>query len=145
MIHVRSESVWLEGYDDSDHIWKTHGFREFDKNNDPAAIKDLSLAKSWFQEGVDTEHELSSPKPTKPVLFDSIPPGVCTNSSDTQSTLKFFLTGTWDKKKLMDTPTKIQLSSPYNLLLMLVPKIILIKWKHGVYVQDKQLQMSQLN
>ena len=77
-----------------DHVWHTHAFRELDWNMDPTLAKDLSLARSWFQQGKDNEYELYSPRPGKTIVMESIPEGFCTNTSETvKSTMKLYISG----------------------------------------------------
>jgi hypothetical protein len=54
-------------------------------------------------------HEVYSPRVGRPVLFESIPTGFCTNSSDTtKSTIVFYMTGTWSPLKMAVQPPTVQ-------------------------------------
>ena len=91
---LRSENLWIDGYHIGDHVWHTHAFRELDWNSDPTLAKDLSLARSWFQQGKDNDYELYSPRPGKTIVMESIPEGFCTNTSETvKSTMKLYISG----------------------------------------------------
>ena len=38
------EIMWIEGKSEGDSRWRTHGFRENDRNNDVTAMTDFSLS-----------------------------------------------------------------------------------------------------
>lgn len=100
--------MWLEGYHVGDHVWQARAHRELDHNWDPSKIEDLSANRGWYQEGISTEHQVFSPKPGKPVMLESVPMGFCTNSSETpKSTMKFYVTGTWNTKLMKATPPSV--------------------------------------
>ena len=101
----RLANIWLDGLDLGDHIWKTHGYREWDENKDPTKIRDLSVHRHWFNENIDNEIEVFTPKKT-PVTFSNIPYAFCTNDSSSNS--KFFVTGSWNPIAMANNPPRIR-------------------------------------
>ena len=85
--------MWIDGYDNGNHRWLTRGFREWDSNQDPTDIKDLSVERSWFRESIDDENELFKPKRV-PASLTSIPSNFCSN--DSASNLKLYMIGKWN-------------------------------------------------
>ena len=92
--------MWIDGYHDGDHVWRTRAFREHDSNQDPAKIEDLSVKRAWHNEPSSTEYEVFSPRPGKSVVFNGIPEGFCTNTSESPSKIKLLLSGTWSLQKM---------------------------------------------
>ena len=91
-------------------MWRTRAFRELDKNKDPANIEDLSLERLWYKLGQNNEFEQYSPRSGKTLEFQSLPEGFCTNSSETpKSTMKFFMTGTWNPMQMVTSPPQVEI------------------------------------
>ena len=100
--------MWVDGYHDGDHVWRTQAFREHDSNQDPAKIEDLSIKRAWHKQPTSTEYEVFSPKPGKSIVFNSLPDGFCTNTSESPSRLKFYISGVWSPQKMALIPPKVQ-------------------------------------
>ena len=86
--------MWLDGYSAGNHEWKTYGYRDWDVNNKPEEITDLSFERNWFSEvvavpGNGLPEEVFSPK-RLPVKM-RMPLGFC----DAGSTHKFIMKGKW--------------------------------------------------
>ena len=81
--------MWIDGYSAGNHVWKTHGYRDWDENRQPEEIRDLSYERKWFSEVEDNDYEVFSPR-RLPVKM-KMPPGFC----DAGSTYKFMIKGKW--------------------------------------------------
>ena len=86
--------VWIEGYNDGDNVWKTHGYRDWDhENRYPTQIREFSPGRTWFQEEATSNdpivYELFKPKRLPQKL--SLPQGFC----DATSTMKLLMIATF--------------------------------------------------
>ena len=86
--------VWIEGYNDGDNVWKTHGYRDWDhENRYPTQIREFSPGRTWFQEEAASNdpivYELFKPKRLPQKL--SLPQGFC----DATSTMKLLMIATF--------------------------------------------------
>ena len=90
--------MWLDGTSAGNHKWQTQGYREWDKNNKPEEIADLSFERRWFSEKENNGYEIFTPK--KLPIQLPMPLGFC----DAGSVHKLVLKGKWKPPLADSTP-----------------------------------------